>query len=266
MMSSAPWSLQRLDQLRRQGLVPGRLAGDADHVHVVVDGVLRGLFRGLEQRAHIHVEADIGKGRGDHLGAPVVPVLAHLDHQHARAPALRLGEGLDVLLDRGEALVALVGRAVDPGERLHLGPVTAEHLFHRHRNLSHRGPRPRRLDRQFQQVALARRAVFQRLQRRVAGGLVAARADLFQPRDLAVAHRDVVDIEDVDLVLLGPELVDADDHLVAPVDRGLPRAAASSIRSFGMPEATALVMPPISSTSWISSQAFIGQIRGQLST
>ena len=33
------------------------------------------------------------------------------------------------------------------------------------------------------------------------------------------------------------------------------RAADSSIRSFGIPEATALVMPPIASTSSISFQA-----------
>jgi hypothetical protein len=56
-------------------------------MHVVVDGVLRGLFRGLEQRADVDVKADVGEGGGDHLGAAVVAVLAHLDDQHARAAA-----------------------------------------------------------------------------------------------------------------------------------------------------------------------------------
>ena len=48
----------------------------------------------------VDVEADVGEGGGDHLGAAVVAVLAHLDDQHPRPPALLLGEGLDVRLDR----------------------------------------------------------------------------------------------------------------------------------------------------------------------
>ena len=42
-------ALQRFDQGRNQGLVPGRLAGDADDVNVVFDGLARGFLRGLEE-------------------------------------------------------------------------------------------------------------------------------------------------------------------------------------------------------------------------
>jgi hypothetical protein len=90
------------DQLWRKRLVPGRLARDPHHMHIVVDGILRGLFRRLEQWAHIDIEADIGKRRGDDLGTAVMAVLAHLHHQNPRAAALFFGKGLDVLLDRAK--------------------------------------------------------------------------------------------------------------------------------------------------------------------
>ena len=59
-------------------------------MHVVLHRMARHLARRLEQRADIHVEADIRKGGGDDLGAAVVAVLAHFGHQDARAPALCL--------------------------------------------------------------------------------------------------------------------------------------------------------------------------------
>jgi hypothetical protein len=72
----------------------------------------------------------------------------------------------------------------------------------------------------------------------------------------AGAHLGDVDGEDVDLVGIGrAEPVDADDHVLALVDARLLRAAASSMRIFGRPSSTALVMPPSASTSWISSHA-----------
>ena len=46
----------------------------------------------LEQGPDVHVEADVGEGRRDHLRPAVVAVLAHLDHQHPRPPPLLLGE------------------------------------------------------------------------------------------------------------------------------------------------------------------------------
>ena len=113
-------ALQRLDQRRHQRLVAGRLAGDADDVDVVLDGLARGFLGRLEQRADIDVEADIGKGGGDDLGAAVVAVLAELDDQHARPPPLVAGKSLDLALDAAKALVALVLAAIDAGDRADL--------------------------------------------------------------------------------------------------------------------------------------------------
>ena len=81
-------------------------------MHVVLDRLAGRFRRGLEQRAHIHVEADIGKRSGDDLGAPVMPVLAHLADQHARPPALRLRKARDVAADFLEARIALIGRGI----------------------------------------------------------------------------------------------------------------------------------------------------------
>ena len=216
--------------------MPRCLAGNADHVDVVVHRVLRGLVGGLEQRAHVHVEADVGEGGGDHLGAAVVAVLAHLDDQHTGSAALCLGKGLHVALDPGETFVAVIGRAVDAGERADLGAVAAEHVLHRHADLSHGRARPRGFDRGFQKVPALARAARDLGQRRVAGGLVAGGADGFQAGDLARADLHVVDVEDVDRVLaVLAVLVDADDHLFAAVDHGLSAGGRLLDPELGLP-------------------------------
>ena len=51
-----------------------------------------------EQRADVDVEAEIGEGRGDHLLAAVVAVLADLGDQDARPAAVVGLERLDQLL------------------------------------------------------------------------------------------------------------------------------------------------------------------------
>ena len=58
--------------------------------------VLGGLLRGLEQRADVDVEAEIGERRGDHLLAAVVAVLAELGDEDARLAPLGLDEAVDL--------------------------------------------------------------------------------------------------------------------------------------------------------------------------
>src|SRR5689334_21182552 len=95
-----------------RGAMAGDLARYADDVDIVLDRLAGGFLRGREQRADIHVKADIGKGGGDDLGAAVVAVLAQFGDQNARATFVE-GEGLDLALDAGEAFVPLVLAAVD---------------------------------------------------------------------------------------------------------------------------------------------------------
>ena len=59
-------------------------------MHVVVDRLPGDLFGGLEQRADVHVETEVGERGGDHLLAAVMTVLAHLGNQDAGTTAFAL--------------------------------------------------------------------------------------------------------------------------------------------------------------------------------
>ena len=93
------------DDLRHERLVSGRERRDADDVHVVLDGLLGRLGRGLEQRSHIDVEADVGIAGGDYFGPPVMAVLTQLGDHDARLAAFLLGELLGHSLGLFEVLV-----------------------------------------------------------------------------------------------------------------------------------------------------------------
>jgi hypothetical protein len=95
MMSSRPSLRSSATSCGRSVLCPAASELMPDDVHVVLDGLARGLLRGLEQRTHVHIEAQVGVGRGHHLGAAVVAVLAHLGDHDARPPPLARRERLD---------------------------------------------------------------------------------------------------------------------------------------------------------------------------
>ena len=89
MMSPRPASASSRAQRRDQRQVAGGQRGDADDVHVGLDRLAGHLGRGLEQRADVDVEAEVGEGGGDDLLAAVVAVLAHLGDQDPGTAALR---------------------------------------------------------------------------------------------------------------------------------------------------------------------------------
>src|SRR5580692_9118305 len=96
-------------------------------MHVGFDGVFGDFLRRLEERADIDVEAEIGEGGGDDLGAAVVAVLAHLGDEDARPPALLARKGFDIAADGGEPIIALPGAAINAGHGSYLRLVTPEH-------------------------------------------------------------------------------------------------------------------------------------------
>ena len=57
-------------------------------MHVVFYRQTSNLFRRGKHRAQVNVEAEIGIGAGDHLGAAIVAILAHFGDQNARAAAV----------------------------------------------------------------------------------------------------------------------------------------------------------------------------------
>ena len=70
--------------------MPGGERAHAHYMHVVINSVPCSLSRSLEQRPYVNVKAHVGIRGGDYLGAPVMPVLAHLSYHYARTAALSL--------------------------------------------------------------------------------------------------------------------------------------------------------------------------------
>src|ERR1700730_9107423 len=229
----------------------------ADDVDVGLDRLARRLFRRLEQRAVIDVEADIGKGGSDDLSAAVVAVLAQFGDQHARPPSLVAGKPCDLALHPAKTFVVLVLAAIDARDRADLGAVAGEHRFERVGDLADRGPRPHSLDRQFQEVAFA---AFRRRGQRCECNAAALRVGWCRSRSRRSScavrtaplstSRSSTDAASLDWYLLTPTMVSSPRSI-----RAWRRAAASSMRSLGIPASTALVMPPIASTSSISAIA-----------
>src|SRR5574343_348003 len=124
---------------RHQGLVAGSQRGHAHSVHVVFNRLAGALFGGLEERAHVHVKAQVGVGGGHHLGATVVTVLAELGDHHARATTMLVGEFGDFLLELGPAFGRVVSGSVHTGQLLRVGAVAPVNLFQRVGHFAHGG-------------------------------------------------------------------------------------------------------------------------------
>src|SRR6266436_5324121 len=193
-------------------------------MHVVFDRLPRRLLGGGEQRPDIDVEADIGKGRGDHLLAAVVAVLADLGDQDARPAALGILERVDQRLHFFDP-VGHGGRLplVDAGDGFDFGAVTPENFFHRIGYFPDGGFGARGIDRQRQQIAVALAgAAGQRRQRVVDVLLVALFPEAGELVDLQPPYGGVFHLQHVYRRLVDRlEFVDADHRLLAGVDPGL---------------------------------------------
>ena len=181
--------------------------------------------------------------------------------------ALGLGERVDGLAGARRSAGLLAGLlAVHAGDGTDLAGVAAEHLLQRVGDLPDGGLRAGGVDGERQQVArrcaarpsaIARRRRSAR--RRAASTAPASRSARSRAQlvELLGAHLGVVDLEHVDLLVGGRRR-----YLLTPITGWRPesmrawvRAAASSIRSFGMPASMALAMPPAASTSSMCAQA-----------
>ena len=210
-----------------------------------------------------HVEADIAEGRGDDLGAAIVPVLAELGDATRGAAPVPAG-----WLKRSDQRLVFRLVAIGRGRRRRapprFGPVVAEGTPHRLGDLADRSAGARRPT--AEDIAPPLRATRQFVER----GLdrwIALAADALKPPPPAPAHRVIVDGQDLEVVIIvRPVFVDADNHLVAAVDSRLLRVAASSISRLGSPSLTALVMPPCASTSSIAPRPSSASSLVRLST
>ena len=195
-MSSRPYSASAARKLRHQGQVAGRERRDADDVDVVLDRLPGGLGRRREERPDIDVEAEIGEGRGDHLLAAVVAVLAHLGDQDAGPPPVIALERFDEVAHpfdcrRHRSRLPLV----DARDGLDLGPMPAPDPLQRDEISPTVALLPRRVDargREGCQTALASRAG-QGVERARDGRLVALGAEPAQLVELERPDGGIVD-------------------------------------------------------------------------
>ncbi len=58
-------------------------------MNVVLDSLGSRFGWGLEQRADIDIESQVGEGGGNHFRAAIMAILSHLGDQDARAPPFR---------------------------------------------------------------------------------------------------------------------------------------------------------------------------------
>ena len=218
-------------------LVPGGLARDADDVHVVLDRVARGFLGRLEQRADVDVEAEVGERGRDDLGAAVVAVLAELGDEDARPAALRPARTSSTSLRmRWNSSSSAYAPPYTPEIVRIIGAVAAEHLL-RARRRSRRPSRGRATPRS------TARAGCRRLRRpRVSASSAAStRCGSRSPctrssRAICWRRTSVLSMSRTSIgdSFVEPVLVDADDRLLAAVDRApgaaprLPRCAASA--------------------------------------
>src|SRR5690606_32596890 len=113
-------------------------------------------------------------------------------------------------------------RPVDTRNGADLGAVAAEHFFHGIGNLADARLGAGGLDGAVEQVGIALSASGERPKFRLHFLLVALAAEALELSDLLFAHGLVVDLEDLDLGLVGDAVfVHADDGLFAAVDARL---------------------------------------------
>ena len=113
----------------------------------------RGLGGSRKQWTDIDVEAEIGKGRGDHLLAAVMAILPDLGNQDAGAAALVHFEFADELLHPLDG----VGHGsdlpfVNAGDGFDFRTMAAEHFFQGRGDFPDRGLGARRIDRKREQI------------------------------------------------------------------------------------------------------------------
>ena len=66
---------ERLYQHRHERVEASGLGGNPDDIHTVLNGLSGNLARRREHGRQLNLKAEVGKGRGDHLGTPVVAIL-----------------------------------------------------------------------------------------------------------------------------------------------------------------------------------------------
>ena len=171
------------------------LGGNPNYMHIILNGLARSLFWGLEHRSHIHIKAQVSKGRSNHLGAAIMSILPHLHHQHARTTTMGFSKLSYFFHNIHKALIPFVGRTIDTANRSGLRAVTTPFFFQRITDLAHSSSHSCGIHSQLKQVALtAFRRFSQCSQCPLTGFTVTLGTNFFQTGNLRVTHGTVINI------------------------------------------------------------------------
>ena len=220
---------QIIHDSRKQCLVTGGQRGEADHVHIVVDSVLRRFFRCLEERADVDVPAHIREGCRQDFLAAIVTVLSHLREENTRTTTFEFLKFIRQFLRRVELRRIFKFAGVHAGNRVDDRIETAGDFFDGVGNFAQGSTVVRRLDRHFQKVSVVAgfRCLRDGFQIATDRFRIADASEFLQTLDLRVAHGGVVDGEDVQRIFLRQTvLVQADNRLAAGIDVRLPTRGA----------------------------------------
>ena len=138
--------IKALAQCRHLAEMGSRQRRDADSIDIFGNRHVIDFVRAGEKRPYGDVETDIGKGRGDHLLATVMSVLAELGNKKARGPACRSNEFVNARLKHLQLGIGFHPRLPDTPHTLDLGLVAAIDTAQRIGHLADSGPRARSLD------------------------------------------------------------------------------------------------------------------------
>src|SRR5690606_19933033 len=149
-----------------------------------------------EERPDVHIEAEVRECRRNDLLAPVMPVLADLGDQNARAAPVVALEAFDESLHFAESAGHGTRlRSIDARYRADFGAMTSENHLQRIRDLADRCLRPRSLDSEVEQIGIAVRPLGQRDERGGYDCRIALALEARELRELLLAYLGVVDPE-----------------------------------------------------------------------
>ena len=147
------------------------------------------LFGCLKHGADVHVETQVGKGRGNDLDTPVMTILPHFCHQNSGTPAFPFHKIIGPFSDGcKDFAVTILGR-IHPGNTLGGCNKPAEYRFHGIGYFTHRCTRPNSGDTGLQKIAICFGRLFNIGKRLLNRPAVSAGLYLHQPLYLLVTNR-----------------------------------------------------------------------------
>ena len=213
--------LQVFDDSREQGLMTCCQGREADHMNVVVDGILCRFFRSLEERAYVDVPAHICEGGSKDFLASVVTILAHLREEDTRAAAFESFEFVSQFLCFVQfgGVIEFIG--VYAGNGVDDCIEAAGYLFNSVRDFAKGCTVMCCLNSSFQKVAVFTGfcTLGDGFQIAADSFRIADASEFFQTFDLCVTYSGVIDGENVQRIFLRQSvLVQADNGFTAGVD------------------------------------------------